>query len=116
MDAEAKKSRAARAGAEAAGGGAPAIDAAKVPAGGFIAGLTVKALKEQLGRRGLAVGGKKGELVARLTETLDAAAGTESTLAAGEQNPAAEVRGGHAWSFFIIWCKMISFWSFISCR
>ena len=53
---------------KASGGGAPAIDAAKVPA------MTVKALKEELGGRGLAVGGKKGELVARLTEALDAAA------------------------------------------
>jgi len=54
--------------AQKVGGGAPAIDVAKVPA------MTVKALKEELGGRGLAVGGKKGELVTRLTEALDAAA------------------------------------------
>ena len=43
--------------AVSAGGKASAIDAAKVPA------MTVKALKEELGSRGLAVTGKKGELV-----------------------------------------------------
>ena len=54
--------------AAAAGGGAAAMDAAAVAA------MTVKALKEALGGRGLALGGKKAELAARLAAALAAEA------------------------------------------